>query len=199
MDLYSRTVAILKVLFPLLALAILATLFLLSRSIDPTATIPFAEGDMEDRMRDQRVTAPFFSGTTPQGDEITVKASVATPAIGDRPAGAKDLSARIILADGGRITLTSDAGSFDLVDDMASFRGNVRIASTSGYVVNSDELNVSLIAIAGNTPGTVDGSGPIGTFTAGQMEFSAKNGDGPVHMLFKNGVKLIYDPKQQER
>ena len=47
MDRYSRMVAIFKVLLPLAALAILSTLFLLSRTIDPTTTIPFADQDFE--------------------------------------------------------------------------------------------------------------------------------------------------------
>jgi lipopolysaccharide export system protein LptC len=60
LDRYSRTIAFLKVLLPLTALAILATLFLLSRSEDTVATIPFAEDDVSSRTRDQQVTRPFL-------------------------------------------------------------------------------------------------------------------------------------------
>lgn len=199
MDSYSRFIAVLKVLLPLAALAILATLFLLSRSIDPSATIPFAENDMADRLRDQQVTAPFFSGTTPNGDEIIVTASAARPAMLGRPAGADNISARLTLADGGRITLDADTGQVDVTTDTASFAGDVRIATSTGYILRTDELRAALTGINGEAPGTVNGTAPFGTITAGAMSFAAKNGEGPIHIVFKNRVKLVYRPKQQER
>lgn len=198
-DLYSRMVALLKVLLPLAALGILSTLFLLSRSADPTLSIPFAEKDMADRMRDQQVTAPFFSGTTPKGDEIIVTASVARPGGMGTPAEATNLMARITMADGVRFTLNSDTGVVAVNKDMATFTGNVKITSSTGYVVLTETLNTALSGISGNTPGHVEGNGPLGKFTAGQMQIDTKIEGGPVHMLFKNRVKLIYDPKKPER
>lgn len=199
MDLYSRIVAFLKVLFPLAALGILATLFLLSRTSDPVATIPFAEQDVADRVRDQQITAPFFSGTTSKGEEILLTASLVRPGGPDTPAEAANLKGRITLANGQRITLESKSGRFDLPADLATFSGNVKIITTTGLLILTDVMNTSLSGVSGNTPGQVEGSGPFGEFTAGQMEMTAKKDGGPVHMLFKNGVKLIYTPKQLER
>ena len=98
MDLYSRMVAFFKVLLPLAALAILATLFLLSRGNDPDTAIPFTEKDVADRLRDQQITAPFLSGTAPNGDEIIVTATLARPGGQNTPAEATDVSARITAA-----------------------------------------------------------------------------------------------------
>jgi lipopolysaccharide export system protein LptC len=198
-DLRSRMVALFKVLLPLAALGILSTLFLLSRSVDPTARIPFAEHEMADRMRDQQVTAPFFSGTTAKGDEIIVTASIARPGGFGAPAEATDLSARITMADGIRINLTSDTGSVAVDKNLATFSGNVRITTTTGYVILTDTLNTELSGVSGNTPGTITGTGPLGDFTAGQMQIGENNKGGPLHMLFKKGVKLIYVPKTPER
>lgn len=199
MDLYSRMVAFFKVLLPLAALAILATLFLLSRGIDPDTAIPFAEKDIAERLRDQQITAPFFSGTTANGGEIIVTATLARPGDAVSPAAAKDVSARITSADGSRITVDADTAKVDLPSDMATFSGDVRIATSSGFVVHTEELNAALEDMSGNSPGTITGTGPMGEFSAGQMEFSSKNRSGPVHMLFKGGVRLIYQPKQTER
>ena len=58
MDRYSRMVTFLKVLLPLAALALLSTLFLISRGINTKATIPFAAHEIEERMRGQQITAP---------------------------------------------------------------------------------------------------------------------------------------------
>lgn len=192
-------VALFKVLLPLAALGILSTLFMLSRSVDPTAKIPFAEREMADRMRDQQVTAPFFSGTTSKGDEIIVTASLARPGGPATPAEATDLTARITMADGVRITLTSDTGSVAIDKNLATFTGNVEITSTNGFVIQTETLNTALKSISGNTPGTITGTGPFGDFTAGQMQIREESDGGPLHMLFKNGVKLIYDPRKLER
>ena len=199
MDRHSRIVSFLKVLLPLAALAILATLFLLSRSIDPTATIPFAEADMAERLRDQQITAPFFSGTTPKGDEIIVTARIARPAGPGVPAEAKDVSARLTMADGARISLDSDIARINLTEDIATFEGGVRIATQTGFVVHTELLNTALSGMEGNSPGQITGTSPIGDFTAGSMDMESKNGDGTLHLLFKSGVKLIYTPKMQGR
>ncbi|SFT95709.1 LptA/OstA family protein [Sedimentitalea nanhaiensis] len=199
MDPYSRAVAFFKVLLPLAALAILATLFLLSRSQDISTTIPFAETDLTNRMRDQQVTKPFFSGTTAKGEEIIVTADAAQPGGAGRPGSASNLTARIKLADGRQIHLKSDSGTLNPLMDTATFDGNVRLNTTTGLVVLTDTLNAALSGIEVESPGTVTATGPIGDLTAGKMQITAKSGDGDLHMLFKNGVKLIYDPKQSER
>ncbi len=199
MDLRSRMVALFKVLLPLAALAILSTLFMLSRSIDPTAKIPFAQQDMADRMRDQQVTAPYFSGTTPEGDEINVSASLARPGGKGTPAQATDLSARLKTADGVLITLTSDFGNVAVDSNTATFAGNVEITATNGFLVKTQLLVTALDSVTGNSPGTVTGTSPFGDFTAGQMHISEIIEGGPLHMVFNNGVKLVYDPKDHER
>lgn len=84
-DRHSRVVSWLKVLFPLIALALLSTLFLLSRAIEPQAVIPFADKEVQERLRDQQITGPFYSGTTADGDLISFSAEkLTTPAA--RPA-----------------------------------------------------------------------------------------------------------------
>jgi len=192
-------VALFKVLLPLAALGILSTLFMLSRSVDPTAKIPFAEREMAERMRDQQVTAPFFSGTTSKGDEIIVTASLARPNRAGAPAEATDLTVRITMADGVRITLTSDTGIVAVDKNIATFSGNVEITSTNGFVVQTDMLNTALNTVSGSTPGPITGTGPIGDLTAGQMHIREISDGGPLHMLFKKGVKLLYDPRNSER
>ena len=199
MDRYSRMVAFLKVLLPLAALGLLSTLFLISRSVNTEATIPFAAHEIEERMRGQQITAPFFSSTTAQGDEITVTAGVARPGGPATPAVATDLVAVIRMADGGRLTLSSDSGAVQLDKDIASFIGNVEITSAAGLLVTTDLLNATLSGISADSPGPVQATGPIGSLNAGSMQLQTKTEGGALHMLFNNGVKLVYDPKKSER
>ena len=194
MDSHSRFVAYLKVILPLAAVALLSTLFLLSRSVEPTATLPFAEHEVEERVRGQQVTAPFYSSTTDDGDEITVHARLARASVDGGLAEAEDLNARMKLARGGQIELRSQTGTIDPASDEASFSGAVEIATSTGYVVLTDRLDATIGVFHASTPGEVRATGPVGTLSAGRMEIGAKNPDEPLHMLFKNGVKLVYDP-----
>ncbi|MFC6688988.1 hypothetical protein [Jhaorihella thermophila] len=198
MDFYSRMVAFLKVLLPLAALGILSTLFLLSRSIDPTANIPFSEKDVTERIRGQQVTKPFFSGTTAKGDDIIVQARVARPGGPGKPAEAEDVTARMISPDGVRIDVRSDVLSVDFDREAATFAGNVRIRSSAGMEVITDRLEAETDRVAGRTPGEVRATGPMGDLTAGRMAFEELREGGPIHMVFKGGVKLVYDPAEQK-
>ncbi|GGH28637.1 lipopolysaccharide export system protein LptC [Cribrihabitans marinus] len=199
MDSHSRIVQYLKVLLPLTALALLSTVFLLSRSITPESTIPFTDQDMADRLRDQQVTAPFYSGVTSRGEEIVVAADIARPGREGGPALAETLQARITLEGGRRITMKSDHGEVALDADVATFMGNVVIRTSDGLTVTTDTLEAALTGVSGSTPGRVEAEGPIGQLTAGAMEFGPENAEGPIHIRFTNGVKLIYEPETVER
>lgn len=199
MDSHSRAVAYLKVLMPLAALALMSTLFLISRGTDTEAVIPFAQKDIEERMKGQQVTAPFFSGTTAGGDEIMIAAALARPGGQDAPAVASEMSGNFRLASGGRITLVSQTGSIHPGQATAQFTGGVTITSTDGMVVETETLDTALSGLEATSPGPVKASGALGQLTAGNMAITSKTQGGPVHMLFKNGVKLLYDPQQPER
>ncbi|MDX2483551.1 MAG: hypothetical protein QNK42_07810 [Pseudodonghicola sp.] len=196
MDRYSRFVAYLKVILPLAALALLSTLFLLSSGSDPEVTLPFARQEIEERVRAQQITAPFFSGTTSDGDEITVSARLARPFGSGGLAEAEELHARMKMAQGGLIVLRSDTGAVDPATDAAQFVGGVEITTSTGFVVRTERLDATIDTFRASSPGEVRALGPVGDLTAGQMEIGAKNPGEPMHMIFKNGVKLIYDPQK---
>ncbi|MEX0351171.1 MAG: hypothetical protein AB3N15_17240 [Paracoccaceae bacterium] len=199
MDGHSRLVQFLKVLLPLAALGLLSTLFLLSDSVDPESSIPFAEGDVIERIRNQQITEPFFSGVTEKGEEIQFTAESVSPGGAYSPAEARNLRAELILNNGGQINLTSTTGHLSMETQVATFTGDVVITTADGLEVTTDILSASTHEVAGSAPGEVEGHGPIGEFTAGSMELGPKKDGGPIHVLFTNGVKLIYDPQKSER
>ncbi|TMV07054.1 hypothetical protein FGK63_13150 [Ruegeria sediminis] len=199
MDSYSRMVQFLKVLLPLAAIALLSTVFLLSRKIDTDVSGPFSPGDMDERLSGQLVTRPVYSGTTRKGEEIQVSATLARPGGAQSPSQAADLRGRIRFLNGREMTLDSDQGSLRPDRGTVTFTGNVVITTADGIRVTTDTLNTALDEISGDAPGTVTGTGPIGDFTAGRMQFGTETEDGPVHILFTDGVKLIYDPQKPER
>ncbi|APG48699.1 LPS export ABC transporter periplasmic protein LptC [Phaeobacter porticola] len=199
MDGYSRLVAYLKVLLPLTALALMSTMFLISRGVDTEAVVPFAQQDLQDRTRGQQITAPFYSGTTAKGDEIMVTAKSARPGSASSPATALNLEAEIRMVEGGSFFMSSDTGALRPDKDIANFRGDVEILTSDGLKVTTDALNAALNGVRADSPGPVQASGAFGALTAGAMQIDTKTEDGPVHMVFNKGVKLLYDPQQSER
>ena len=198
MDRYSRLIAFLKVVLPLAALGLLSTLFLLSRSVDPTTTLPFNEAEVSDRLRESRVTKPYFSGETTGGDQIVFTADSARPAGDGRLAEADALSAQITLSSGSRVYLNANAGSFDPDQDLARFDGAVKIETSTGYQLKTDALNTALKRLYAESDGRVTGGGPLGALEAGQLIITSDPETDAAHMVFKDGVKLVYQPANKE-
>lgn len=198
-DRYSRLIAWLKVVLPLLALALLSTLFLLSRSIEPGEVLPFADKEVQERLRGQRVTGPFFSGTTASGDRISFAAeTVTTPTEEVGTNVANQIRAQLDLASGTAITLQAKTAKVDIAGDQADLTGNVIFTSSGGYRLSSDLLTSGLSALNLRSPGPVDGVAPAGTLEAGAMELTTPPEGGAPQLVFTNGVKLVYVPKQTE-
>ncbi|CUH42953.1 MULTISPECIES: LPS export ABC transporter periplasmic protein LptC [Ruegeria] len=199
MDGHSRRVQFFKVVLPLVAIAMLSTVFLLSRSIETNVSVPFNQQDIDERLADQVVTQPNYQGTTRKGEDVQIEASRATQGTEGEAPTAAEFRGRFGLLNGGVITLDSNSGMIRPDKNTATFVGDVVITTTDGIVVTTDLLNTALDEIQGDTPGQVDGTGIIGDFTAGRMTFGTEKKDGPVHIIFTDGVKLVYEPQKAER
>ena len=197
MDGYSRLVAWLKVLLPLTALGLLATLFLLARNVDPTAAIPLADTEIQARLEGQQITAPIFAGTSESGDRISVSAGTMAMRDSERN-NATDLAAHIDLTSGTRVVLFSDRGAFDMSGGASSLEGNVVITTSTGYKLNSDTLLTDFDQMTLESPGPVTGTGLSGTLDAGRMRFEKSRDGENAHLIFTNGVKLVYRPEELE-
>ena len=196
-DPYSRMVSILRIALPLIALGILSTLFLVSDRVKPGESIPFAAQDVENRIRDQRISQPVFNGVTSAGDEIVLTAEHMVT-LADGGNSATDLNARLSFQDGGGVSFVADSAIVNFVDDAADLTGDVLIDSTTGYRIRSDQLIARLSRVDVTSPEEVNGVGPAGTLKAGKMRITADESGKNVQMLFTNGVKLLYDPKETD-
>jgi len=195
-DRYTRIVSWLKVLFPLAALGLLSTLFLLSRAIDPGQAIPFAEKEIQDRLRDQRITAPFFTGATAKGDMISFYADVLTTPDGQVGSNrAENIRATIKTAEGVTFRLQSAVADIDLAQDHAELMSDVILMTSTGYRMTSELITSELSALNLQSPGHVYGTTPAGTLEAGAMSVQHSETGATTQLLFTNRVKLIYKPK----
>jgi lipopolysaccharide export system protein LptC len=194
---YSRLVALLKVVLPLTALAILSTLFLLARTPNIERTIPYADVDIDALAREPRISAPDFSGVATDGTGLQVTALSARPDP-TNPARfrAEGIEAQIDTPDGERIRLSAVAAEVDTEAGTAALTGDVTIDTSSGYGVRTDGFTARLDTTRSESLGPVDVMTPFGHMTAGQFALERDAEDGQSHVLvFSGGVDLIYDPR----
>ncbi len=202
-NLHSHVVSWLKIILPLTALALLSTLFLIARTGDPDATLPFSESDLKEMASEQRVDAPEFAGVTEEGRSIRVSALSATPRDGSNDViDASQLTGTVDTGDGGHIDITSDMGTVLMDQSITVLKGNVRIVTSTGYTIDTEELTTSMDQTHMETTGAVVAVGPPGTIHARKMIVTPSGGDGEetaedVSVVFKGGVKLIYVPQIQ--
>ncbi|WP_353535676.1 LPS export ABC transporter periplasmic protein LptC [Cognatishimia sp. WU-CL00825] len=193
---YSTVIAWLKVLLPLIALMLLSTMFLFARSVAPTSSIPFAKSELEERARDQRISAPFFAGQTLAGDSISVTAESAKPDLDNpRVTHASDISAQLDFTDGSTVAFASDAATINSLTLGATLKGHVMIESTTGYTITTQELLVDMDTGTASATHEIAGSGPAGQFRAGAMQMSQSDDGARTRFLFTNGVNLLYTPQ----
>ncbi len=185
----------LKIALPLMALAILATLFLLADQIDPEAALPYAEVDVEDLAREPRMTAPTYAGTTSDGAALTLSADEARPATEGAPANALGLRLQLDTPDGAEIRLQAATASLDQTAQEIVLSGGVNITTSSGYTVKTAELAARLDRTGLQSRAPVTATGPAGDLTAGGLVLGQDNRTpGGYLLVFNGGVRLVYRP-----
>jgi len=191
---YSRVVAWVKVILPLLALALLSTLFLFSRTPDPNRAIPFAEVDVEELAREQSLGNPRFASTMSDGREVIFTAHRVVPRLTNpNVLDATTIEARIDLNADSVLLIVAGNGLFDLRGEAADLSGAVQMTTSTGFRLNTDTLHFDMGASSADAPGEVEITGPGLTLTAGSMRISTVDGSDVVH--FNDGVRVLYDPE----
>lgn len=193
---WSRAVAVLKVLLPLVALALISTLFLLSRQ--PQRGDPLIHPDVSvlDMAREERLGAPTYSGVTPEGTRVTIAADSLRPdpTREDVVLGA-DLVARLVTPEGVAYDITATAGEIDRAARQTVFRDAVRIASSTGYRMDMDAVRVAADLSRLESLSPVEVTGPLGEISAGKLEITQDPETGTqTRLVFSGGVRLLYRP-----
>lgn len=194
-NLYSKLVVWAKVTLPLLALALLATLFLFSRQIDPTDAIPYAEVDVEERAREPRLTEPTYAGVTTDGAALSLSAAEARPNSETGATTALGIVGQMRTPDGATTDLAAENAVLDTTAGLVTLKGDVAISTSSGYAIKSDTLIANLDQTGLTSPGAVTATSPMGTISANEMHLSQDPKSADAYLLvFKGRVKMLYTP-----
>jgi lipopolysaccharide export system protein LptC len=189
---YSTVVTWVKLALPLIALALLSTMFLFSRTPDPEAALPFAEVDIDELIREQRLSHPRFAGTLEDGREVTLVAATAAPA----PANPNrihltEVETHVTLSETDRLVFAAREGDIDLAAQTVEMTGDVAAETTGGLSLGSDRITVAMDRMRLASPGDITLSGAGMTLTAGAMELTGP--EGQAFLSFTGGVRLVYE------
>lgn len=192
---YSRFVAMAKLVLPLASLALLATLFLFARSDNTPSTIPFAKVDLETLAREQRLEAPSFVTVTADGSELSFSAELVRPDLSEPDViNAEIIHGQLKFPDFSQIQLSADNGVINGPARLAELSGNVKLTTSSGYTIETDQIATLLDISKIESPGSVVATGPSGDLVAGALEITQNPQTKTYQLVFKNGVKLVYQP-----
>jgi lipopolysaccharide export system protein LptC len=194
--LHSRIVGILKVGLPLVALGMLASIFLVQTDDRLAGDLVFSRGDIAALGEGLRITNPTFTGTTRGEDRFRFTAALIVPdAAPPERAKITELSGEVELHGGPVVGLEADAGDLHIPTQRLDVAGNVRLRTSEGYRINAEQATLDLKTgsiVAGNA---VETTGPLGRIDSGSLTVEPAAADGEVRRFsFANGVRLIYEP-----
>ena len=198
-DGYSRFISIMKFTLPVIAIGLVASIFLFTKSESPQSDLVIPDKEFKELAVGQKITGPNFSGVTRDGDAYSLSAEYALP---DAPKpmfiDLANASGSFNFETGLKVNASAQKAEIDITRNAARLTGNVHIESSDGFDGNTQELLLSFANGTVESPGPVEGKMPIGTLSAGSMITSKINQSDSNLLMFQNGVKLIYLPKQQD-
>jgi lipopolysaccharide export system protein LptC len=199
--LHSRVVAILKVGLPLVALGMLAALFLVQSEDELGGDLVFSSGDVDALGEGLRVSDASFAGTTRGEDRFRLTAALVEPdAAPPQRVRISDLSGSLGLNGGPTVEVVAATGDLDLPTQRLDLTGDVRIDTSDGYRLRAEKVTLDLDAgslIAGDW---VETTGPLGRIDSGSLRVApaATEDDAARRFSFGDGVRLVYDPPEAE-
>ena len=193
-DGYSALVAWLKTLLPIVALGLLSTIFLFSGKVDVTQSLPYAEHNIAEIIREQRITRPYFTGIASNGTEIALSAAYASPQVENAHIlEITDLSVVLRSASDRMVQVTAGQGALDSTRQTAQISTDVHIAALPDFWVTTEALDMNFNQGFISAKGGFQGVTALGAITAGEMHLQMTADDQQI--VFLNDVRLVYSPK----
>lgn len=194
---HTQVVRAARLVLPLVALALLSSLFLLTSTPNPDAAIPYAEADVALLAREQRLTAPRFAGMSSDGASFSVAADLARPdPVDPRIMSADRLSVAIDGLQGDNtLFVQAQRGQVDTGEQTLQLARDVLIRSTLGLSLKTDQLMADMQDMSLFVPTPLTGLSPLGTLNAGSMRLTRNPATGQQLLLFEDGVTLLYQPE----
>ncbi len=195
---YSRFVFLAKIVFPLVALGLLATVFLLTESQTVENGLKFSQADLIELASGLEVRKPKFSGSNARGDTYYFSADLLQP---DAPEPNRidivGLSGDYQFFSGIKAEITAGKAILKQSEQSMRFFDGVLVVLSNGLRAASDGLLAELGEGRLTSDGQVTATSPMGNIEAGTMRIETIiDGEEENRMIwFENGVTLSFKPE----
>jgi lipopolysaccharide export system protein LptC len=191
---YSVFVGWAKIILPLAALALLATLFLLPRRGAQDESLPLSQ--ITALARAPRITAPTLAGLADDGSVVSLRAAELRPVAGQPDAFALSRAELDLTApDGTRLDLRAGSGQIDGAGRIAVFSDGVELTTSTGFSVTAPGLRADLSSATIESEGPIAVTAPFGRLDAARLHVATNPESRSTRLLFEGGVRLLYDPQ----
>ena len=153
------------------------------------------EAQIETLAREQRLDGPTFATVTDDGAQLEISATTVRPDSSNQDVvNSTQIHAKLKMPDQSAVFMTAKDAVIDGPSRIAELSGGVNLETTTGYLITTDRIAAKLNMSKIESPGEVFAQAPSGEISAGSMEISQDTDTGDYVLVFKNRVKLIYQP-----
>jgi lipopolysaccharide export system protein LptC len=100
--------------------------------------------------------------------------------------------------DGAQVKINAAKADIDGGQNQINLSGGVSMRTSTDYWISSETLTTTMDSTYVASNGPVEATGPMGDLSAGDAVISQAEGeDGGYVLVFKDGVKLVYYPKDK--
>ncbi len=192
----TPAVVVAKILLPMIALGILATLVLLSRSAPQGEPLRFVDEEIQELAASERLGRPRYAAVTEEGTQVTIVAETFTT-VPDRPRVTEGdrLEARLETPDGTVWDIRAKSGEIDENTGLSLLQREVEIDATGGYIFRTDAVRLRTDRTYMESLAPVVAVGPEGRLEAARMEvFTTPGQEVRTRAVFTGGVRVVYRP-----
>jgi lipopolysaccharide export system protein LptC len=191
---------------PLGALALMSTIFLASRHVDPNRAAALSNLNLEEITREPRIGQARIATVTPENAALTIAARTIRSVADlktraplhlkmDAPEGTLDFSS------GTGLRFAADEGEITQAGNRVTLDQNVTLQSDSGYALRMQTLHTDLQGSVFESVGPVSGTGPAGQIAAQTLTVTAlaprdSHPNSGYLLAFAGDVRLLYQPQQ---
>ncbi len=167
---HDRNISLLRILLPLGVGALGAVLALAPFTMSGELSFVLDKNTVDVAKERMRVTEALYRGEDSQGRPFSIKAgSAVQKSSREAVVELKDLSARILLADG-PAQIRAGQGRYDMDREDVMVPGTVQVESAGGYRLTTNNVTVDLKSRTLQSDAPVEGRTNIGTFRADMLK-----------------------------
>lgn len=166
---WDRFAAVTKVVLPVAALALLATIVVWPMTSVQEFSFLLSKNKVAMSTERLRTEGALYRGETAKGQRFDIRANHAIQRSSAVPVvELSQLSADLAMAEG-PARVTAPSGRYEIDHDLLVIAGPVRLDSAAGYTLDGAEVRVSLVDRTVTTDRPVTGTLPLGSFSANNL------------------------------